>query len=157
MIRTMTSAFVLAGAAAVSAFAQDAQSAIDGAMEADREFAAHAREHGLAAAFSRYAAEDGRVLRPGSDDIVGPDAIFGANPDGGDMVLHWWPRGGYGSEDGTFAVTYGSWEFYPDGNMDAAPAGTGDYVSAWRLTDEGWRFVLDTGNSDPAPQPPETE
>jgi ketosteroid isomerase-like protein len=157
MIRTTVTAIALACAATAAAFAQNAQTAIDGAMQADREFAAYAREHGLAAAFSHYAAEDARILRPGSDDIVGPEAIFGGYPDGGDMVLHWWPRGGYGSQDGSFAVTYGSWEFYPDGNMDADPAGTGDYVSAWRLTDDGWRFVLDTGNSDPAPQPAETE
>ncbi|HAQ34835.1 MAG: hypothetical protein CMF74_06720 [Maricaulis sp.] len=156
MIRT---ALTIAAAVCVAApaVAQDAATAIEGAMEADRAFAAYARENGLAAAFSHYAAEDGRVLRPASDDIVGRDAIFGAYPDGGDLVLHWWPRGGYASQAGDFAVTYGSWEFYPDGNMDAAPAGTGDYVSAWRLTDEGWRFVLDTGNSDPAPDTPPSE
>ena len=150
MIRTaLTFAAILCATA--PGFAQDSQTATEGAIEADRAFADYAREHGLAAAFQHYAADDARVLRPGSEDIVGPDAIFGAYPAGGEMVLHWWPRGGYASEAGDFAVTYGSWEFYPDGNMDAEPAGTGDYVSAWRQTQDGWRYVLDTGNSDPAP------
>ena len=154
MIRLALTAALLAAAPAA---AQDAQSAIEGAMQTDRDFAVHAREHGLAAAFRHYAAEDARILRPASDDLVGRDAIFAGYPDGGDAVLHWWPRGGYASESGDFAVTYGSWEFYPDGNMEAAPAGTGDYVSAWRLTGEGWRYVLDTGNSDPRPEQPGTE
>lgn len=151
MIRILAATAVLALTAA-PAIAQDQAAGLEAAMETDREFAAHAREHGLAAAFSHYAAEDGRILRPGAEDLVGRDAIFAGYPDGGDMVLHWWPRGGYVSDDAGFAVTYGSWEYYPDGNMDAEPAGTGDYVSAWRLTPEGWRFVLDTGNSDPRPQ-----
>lgn len=157
MMRNSLIALAAATAMAASAHADDAAAAVEGAMETDREFAAYARENGLAAAFSHYVTEDGRVLRPGSDDIVGREAIFAAYPDGGEAVLHWWPRGGYGSPDGQFAVTYGSWEFYPDGDLEADPVRTGDYVSAWRLTDAGWRFVLDTGNTDPAPQPDETE
>lgn len=138
---------------APAALADNAEDAIAGAMQADRDFAAMAISDGLGEAFRHYATGDARLVSPNSDDIVGPDAIFAARqlPDG--AILHWEPRGGYAGEAGDFAVTYGSWGFYPDGNRDAAPVATGDYITAWRLENGEWRYVLDGGNSD-TPRPP---
>lgn len=153
MTRSLVLAASLACLAVPAAFADDASDAVAGAMQADRDFAAMALSDGLAEAFRHYATEDARLIGPNSDDIVGPDAIFAARQIGGDAILHWDPRGGYAGEAGDFAVTYGSWGFYPDGNMGAAPSATGDYITVWRLEDGQWRYVLDGGNSD-TPQPP---
>ncbi|MEE2526272.1 nuclear transport factor 2 family protein [Hyphobacterium sp. HN65] len=129
---------------------QNADTAIEAAMQTDRDFAAHAAEHGIAAAFHYYAAEDARLIQANSDDVVGREAILQsrANASG---LLHWEPRGGYAGEAGDFAVTYGDWSYYPDGDRNADPVATGDYTSVWRLTPEGWRYVLDTGTVNTPP------
>lgn len=139
MSLTLISASVLA-----LSMIQTADQAVAGAMQADREFAAYAAEHGIAEGFRHYATADARLIQPNIDDIVGPDAIF-TSREGATGLLHWEPRGGYAGEAGDFAVTYGDWSYHVDGNRSSEPAATGNYVSAWRLGDEGWRYVLDTG------------
>tara|TARA_R100000455_G_C6171461_1_gene52735 strand:- start:88 stop:543 length:456 start_codon:yes stop_codon:yes gene_type:complete len=129
---------------------QDAETAIEAAIQADREFAAYAAEHGIAAGFRLYATEDARLIQPNRDDTVGRDAIFESR-ENATGLLHWAPRGGYAGEAGDFAVTYGDWSFHPDGDRNSDPSATGDYVSVWRLTEEGWRYVLDTGTVNTPP------
>ena len=150
---SMSFSLISAGILAVS-FMQDADQAIEGAMQADREFAAYAAEHGIAEGFRLYAADDARLIQPDIEDIVGPEAIHAARQSTSGL-LHWEPRGGYAGEAGDFAVTYGDWSYHADGNRETPPVATGNYVSAWRLEDEGWRYVLDTGvsNSPPADAP----
>jgi ketosteroid isomerase-like protein len=138
-----------AGLLAMTAM-QDAETAVEAAMQADREFAAYAAEHGVAAGFRRYATEDARLIQPNVDDIVGPEAIFAAR-EGATGLLHWAPRGGYAGEAGDFAVTYGDWSYHPDGNRESEAVATGNYVSVWRQTAEGWRYVLDTGTTNTPP------
>lgn len=129
---------------------QDAGSAVEAAMQTDREFAAYAAEHGVAEGFRLYATEDARLIQPNVDDIVGPDAIH-ASRVGATGLLHWEPRGGYAGAAGDFAVTYGDWSYHPDGNRESEAVATGNYVSVWRQTAEGWRYVLDTGVTNSPP------
>jgi ketosteroid isomerase-like protein len=150
----MTIAVISAGVLAMSMM-QSADQAVDAAMQTDRDFAAYAAEHGIADAFREYAAEDGRLIQPNIDDIVGRDAIYEAR-EGATGLLHWEPRGGYAGEAGDFAVTYGDWSYHADGNRETEPVATGNYVSVWRLEAEGWRYVLDTGVTN-RPQPPAAE
>ena len=83
-------------------------------MQTDREFAAYAAEHGVAAGLPlAYAAEDGRLVQADSDDIVGPEAISTSPAINATGLLHWEPRGGYAGEAGDFAVTYGDWSYHP--------------------------------------------
>ena len=124
--------------------------AIEDAMQADCEFAAYAAEHGIAEGFRAYATGDARLIQANRDDIVGPEAIY-ASREAATGLLHWEPRGGYAGEAGDFAVTYGDWSFHPDGDRSSPPIATGNYTSVWRLTDEGWRYVLDTGTVDTPP------
>ncbi|WP_420433434.1 YybH family protein [Hyphobacterium sp.] len=145
----MNMSLIGAGLLAMSGM-QDAETAIEAALQADREFAAYAAEHGIAAGFLLYAMEDARLIQPNRDDIVGRDAIF-ASRENATGLLHWAPRGGYAGEAGDFAVTYGDWSFHPDGERTSDPVATGDYVSVWRLTDTGWRYVLDTGTVNTPP------
>ena len=146
----MSFSMLLAGLAAL-AVVQDADTAVEAAMQADRDFAAHAATHGTAEAFRLYATEDARLVQPNRDDIVGREAIFESRRNATGL-LHWEPRGGYAGEAGDFAVTYGDWSYHPDGDRTNDPAMTGDYVSVWRLTGEGWRYVLDTGTVNRAPE-----
>lgn len=139
MSLTLISASVLA-----LSMMQSADQAVAGAMQADREFAAYAAENGIAEGFRHYATADARLIQPNIDDIVGPDAIF-TSREGATGLLHWEPRGGYAGEAGDFAVTYGDWSYHPDSDRASEPSATGNYVSAWRLEADGWRYVLDTG------------
>jgi ketosteroid isomerase-like protein len=133
------------------ALMQNADQAVEDAMQTDRDFAAYAAEHGIAEGFRHYAAEDARLIQPNIDDIVGPEAIH-ASRQGATGLLHWEPSGGYAGEAGDFAVTYGDWSYHADGDRETPPVATGNYVSVWRLENSGWRYVLDTGvsNSPPA-------
>ena len=131
----------------------DPAETVDAVMQADRDFAAMARTNGLGEAFRHYAADDARLVGANSEDTVGPNAIFEARQLTGDSVLAWDPRGGYAGEAGDFAVTYGDWGYFPDGDETGTPAATGGYITVWRLQDGAWRYVLDGGYTN-TPQPP---
>ena len=129
----------------------DSDAAIAEVMQADREFAAMARADGIGEAFRHYASDDARLIGANSEDAIGPNAIFEARRGDGVAALDWDPRGGYAGEAGDFAVTYGDWGYFPDGDDSQSPAATGGYITVWRLEDGAWRYVLDGGYSNTPP------
>ncbi len=136
------------------------EAAVEQIMQADRDFAAMAAEHGVQDAFGTYMdTVEGRMVRASGEPVRGEAAIraaFDNFPDG--LLLHWYPVEGFASEAGDFGVTWGEWSLHGDGNPDSIAGGRGRYVTVWHRNAAGeWRGVLDLGNEDASYQPTPAE
>jgi ketosteroid isomerase-like protein len=119
-------------------------------LETDRAFAADAQEHGVQAAFTRFAAPDAWVLKAGGA-ARGRDAVQATFAGAGQVDLRWEPKGGELSEAGDVGFTWGTWSRRIKG--EAGQPQTGRYLTTWRRTAEGYRWTADLGDSDPPPAP----
>ena len=103
----------------------------------DREFAQTALESGMRAAYERFLADDAVVFRPlpvrAREWLVTHEPATGR--------LEWAPALAESACDASLAVTLGTWSYTA---QDSRVADSGQYLTAWRLTDAGeWRIVLD--------------
>jgi ketosteroid isomerase-like protein len=123
-------------------------------LEADRAFAAMAREQGPAVAFGHWAAEDAILFREGGGPITGRESIR-ARFEGGSGLLLWEPYQARAGSGGDLGYTLGRWSWYTDTELGAAPDETGFYVTIWQRQPDGdWRFSFDSGVTAPADVPP---
>ncbi len=115
-----------------------------GVMDADRAFAARAKQVGPGKAFAEYAQT--RVLML-NDPVPGTDASALTTLFGPDLEIDWGPMDGAISDDGTLGYTWGKARYYkvkPDGTKEElAPS---RYVTIWRKQKDGtWKFLADGG------------
>jgi len=109
-------------------------------MEADRAFNALAQAEGVRAAFTRYAASNGMLLRAGQAPARGAAAIANEFPEGARLV--WAPEDAQVSTRGDMGWTWGRATYT---GADGASAPT-QYITVWTRDFEGeWRFVADVG------------
>ncbi|HYG46357.1 MAG TPA: DUF4440 domain-containing protein [Allosphingosinicella sp.] len=101
------------------------------------------------AAFPRFLAADGRLMRAGPQPAVGAAAwapLLAAGPERIETAR----LGGAASAAGDMAYTYGSARWHRDG-----AAVDGHYVRIWQRRKEGWRLIVDNLiPAPPAPRPP---
>ena len=125
--------------------ADTADPAVVVAME--REFAAHAAEHGWVEAFRLYSAPDGQMAGPGGIATVAA-SLEGAPA--GDRSLAWWPLYAGIARSGDLGFTTGTF------SIDAARTPRGQYFTVWKREPDGrWRWIFDGGPGsvlDPAPE-----
>jgi len=114
-------------------------------VEAERAFAAMAREKGTTAAFGTFIAEDGKMFLPGpvrAKPLIEAGKI-GFGP------IRWWPvfaglasSGDLGFTTGPFVAGEGAERHY------------GFYFTVWQRQPDGrWRWLLDHGSPQRAPPP----
>lgn len=117
-------------------------------MDADRAFAARAKEVGPGKAFAEYA--ETRVLML-NDPVPGTDASALTTLFGADLEIDWGPMDGAVSGDGTLGYTWGKARYYklkPDGTKEELPPSR--YVTIWRKQKDGsWKFMADGGLNAP--------
>jgi ketosteroid isomerase-like protein len=121
-------------------------------LAVDRAFASMAAKEGVPAAFAAYAADDVRMFPDGGASYAGRDnliARFANWPEG--ASLSWTPVDGAAAPGGDFGYTWGRFVF--TAQSDAGETSEyGKYVSIWRKERDGaWKFIVDIGNSNPAP------
>jgi len=150
MMKSILGALVLWSVAAAPAFA----GAVEDMLETDRAFAAMAQEEGVPAAFAAYAAEDVRMLPNGAQPYMGRElmiADFADWPENASMT--WTPVEGMASKKGDFGFTWGRYVYTGVNAEGEEIVAHGKYVSIWRKEKNGdWKFVVDVGNSNPAPE-----
>lgn len=122
-------------------------------LAADRAFAAMAADAGVPAAFAAFAANDVRMFPDGAEPYQGRAAMmarFQNWPDG--ATLEWTPVEAVAAPAGDFGFTWGRFVYTGPAGGGGTETDHGKYVSIWRREADGsWKFVVDIGNSNPAP------
>jgi ketosteroid isomerase-like protein len=131
---------------------RDRASSADVLLQADRDFALHAQQHGVANAFREFAASDALSLPMGEAPILGREAIFRAMSDFPPGELRWRPAGTDLARSGELGYTWGTYEFRPRDAGGQSETRHGKYVTVWKKQRDGsWKFVVDIGNAGPPP------
>lgn len=101
---------------------------------------------GVRDAFIRFADDSAILFRP---EPVNAIASFRSRP-AAKIGLRWYPAIARSAASGDLGFTTG-----PSQVLDSAGAvlGYGNYVTVWRRTPAGWRFLVDLGISNPRPDP----
>lgn len=108
----------------------------------DQEFSNYSKLHGINKAFIAYAHDSAVILRAHTMPIIGKTAIeklYQINDSG--LELTWEPQYAKVSKAADIGYTYGIYTL-KSGETESK----GTYVTIWQNTDEGWKYVLDTGN-----------
>ena len=119
-------------------------------LQADREFSKMSEQKGLNTAFIAYSADNGVLLRPQSQPIIGRDNVrmyLTRNSDSGIRFTRS-PQYAEIAASGDLAYTYGTY-LVETVDMDGKViTSEGNYVTIWQKDAKGfWKFVVDTGNS----------
>src|SRR3989339_531974 len=111
-------------------------------IDEDRMFSKFSKAHGMNKAFIEFAHDSAVILRDHSMPVVGIGQLskLYSRPDTS-FSLIWEPLYGAIARSGDLGYTYGT---YTLKLTDSVAYGT--YVTIWRKTPKGWKFVLDTGN-----------
>lgn len=111
-------------------------------IQTDRAFSDMSATEGMNKAFIHFAHDSVVLLKDNHAPIKGKNMLekYYQTPDTG-FVLTWDPEKAEVSISGDIAYTYGIYKFQ---NSDTILLGT--YVTIWKKTNEGWRFILDSGN-----------
>ena len=124
----------------------------DALLAADTAFAKLAAEKGAAEAFHAFAAESAMLLPMGELPVKGREAIRQAMNALSGGELKWAPVASELSRSADLGYTWGNYEYSgktPDGQTRSSQ---GKYVTIWKKQSDGtWKFVLDIGNPNPAP------
>mgnify|MGYP003575850844 CR=1 FL=1 len=120
----------------------------------DRDFAAYAKQHGVANAFREFAAPNAISFPMGEAPLHGREAIYQTMLNFPKGELLWEPAGSDIARSGELGYTWGTYEFRTTDAEGKAVTHHGKYVTVWKKQQDGrWKFVADIGNSGPAPQP----
>ena len=119
-------------------------------------FCAMAKEKGLNAAFSHFAAPDVAFIDTDPRKFRGPAAVQERmGPDQPGVSLTWSASFTDVSDDGTLGYNYGRYESRRPGKDGKESVRTGWFLTIWkRQADGSWRYVMDNGAPDRPPAPP---
>ena len=127
-------------------------------LATDARFARTSLERGTAEAFYLFMAPDGMQLRPGTDPIVGPQAIKDHMSAAKNVILSWSPRVAEVSGSRDLGYTWGTYTVERASPAGAIRLGSGKYLTVWKKQPNGqWKVFIDIGNEDPEPTPERTD
>ena len=120
----------------------------DEIIKADEAFSDMSRQVGMKKAFLQYIDNEGVLLRPDHQPIMGADAIdFLSLVNDSAYSLSWKPSGSKIANSGELGYTYGIYELK---TKDTTLSGT--YISIWKKESDGsWKYVLNSGNEGITP------
>jgi ketosteroid isomerase-like protein len=120
-------------------------------------FCAMAKEKGLNAAFSYFAAPDVAFVDTDPRKFRGPAAVQERmGPDQPGVALTWSAYYTDVSDDGTLGYNYGRYDYRRTGPDGKEIVRGGWFLTIWKRQPDGtWRYVMDNGAPDrPAPPAP---
>ncbi len=122
-------------------------------MKADSDFSILSQKTNAPEAFAAYIADDGTLLGVITQPVSGKEAVraqFPPSPRKG--VLAWRPVRADMSGGGDLGYTIGLAEFKGEDQQGKPAIGYTKYLTIWKKQADGsWRYVIDGGNSSPAP------
>ena len=118
-------------------------------------FCATAKQQGLLAAFSHFAAPDVAFVDTDPRRWRGLAAVQQRmGPDQPGVTLTWSALFTDVSDDGTLGYNYGRYEYRGPGPDGKEHIGTGFFLTIWKRQPDGtWRYVMDNGAPDRPPPP----
>jgi ketosteroid isomerase-like protein len=121
-------------------------------------FCAMAKEKGLLAAFTHFAAPDVSFLDIDPRKWRGYEAVRERmGPDQPGVSVTWSAYFTDVSDDGTLGYNYGRYEWREPGKDGKEIVATGWFLTIWKRQPDGtWRYVMDQGSPDPKPKPAAT-
>ena len=127
----------------------DMKTGLEALLQTDRDFSLYAVEHGSAAAFKKYFADDAIQLPQGGQPVYGSGEIYeGMLGFAEKYDMEWEPQEGQIAASGDLGWTWGRYTYYKKG--EKSPAGYGKYVSVWNKDADGeWKVKVDIGNGNP--------
>ena len=113
-------------------------------------FCAMAKEKGLLAAFSHFAAPDVAFIDTDPRKFRGPAAVQERiGPDKPGVSLTWSAMFTDVSDDGTLGYNYGRYEYRGPGADGQQHTHAGFFLTIWKRQPDGaWKYVMDNGAPD---------
>jgi ketosteroid isomerase-like protein len=134
--------------AAVEENPENSTSTKEQLIKTDKEFSEKSVKEGISAAFIAYADDDVILMRDGQFPIEGKKDLeeYYSKMKSSNARLEWSPVKAEVSESGELGYTFGNWIYASKDTV------YGNYVTIWKKQKDGsWKFVLDGGNTTPAP------
>ncbi len=113
--------------------------------QADLDFAGYSADHGMNAAFLKFADSTVVLLRPHHSPVKGITSmvLLLNRKDDSAFTLNWEPESVEVAASGDLGYTYGIYTI-----SDGKSKEKGTYVTVWKRNTKGeWKFVLDSGNA----------
>lgn len=112
-------------------------------IDADLAFSDLSASQGMNHAFLTYAHDSAVILRKNRRPIMGtPELLTLFSQPDSSFTLTWKPSYASMAQSGELAYTYGIYTL--TARQDTS---YGTYVTIWKKTTQGWRWVLDSGNT----------
>ncbi|GJQ63113.1 MAG: hypothetical protein SCALA702_21660 [Melioribacteraceae bacterium] len=119
-------------------------------INTDKEFSDYAQENGVGNAFVLYADSNAIMLPNGGQPIKGISSVEEAFKEY-KSLLQWEPEFADVSASGDLGYTWGRYVTMSRAEDGEYKRTYGKYTSIWKKQKDGtWKWVLDTGNSNPA-------
>lgn len=116
---------------------------------AQKDFASLSGAKGLAAAFSKYAADDAVLLPVGHDAVRGRGAIVAALKNGDTGRVRWSGEAVRVAGSNDVGGTWG--EYVAGGGADSQRVGYGKFLAVWEKRGGRWRIAAFMANRSPGP------
>jgi len=147
--------FLLLGSVSLAAAAPDKAKLKTEVAAMEDAFCAMAKEKGLLAAFSHFAAPDVAFIDTDPRKFRGPAAVLERiGPDKPGVSLTWSALFTDVSDDGTLGYNYGRYEYRGPGADGKERISTGFFLTIWKRQPDGsWKYVMDNGAPDRATKP----
>jgi ketosteroid isomerase-like protein len=117
-------------------------------IDADLAFSDLSASQGMNHAFLTYAHDSAVMLRKNHRPIIGPAELHKLfNTPDSSFTLTWKPSYASMAQSGELAYTYGIYTL-----TTGQDTSHGTYVTIWKKTAQGWRWVLDSGNAGLEPE-----
>ena len=124
-------------------------------IKTEEDFYNATQERGWGQAFIDFADDNSTLLRQDAYPVISKDALINLykGKESNILNLKWSPLKADVSNDGSLGYTYGNW-IYTFKNKEGKEENVyGNYVTIWKKHPDGkWKFVLDGGNTTPAPK-----
>ena len=124
-------------------------------IKTESDFYNATQERGWGQAFIDFADDSSTLLRQDAYPVIGKDAIVNLykGKESDVLNLKWSPLKADVSKDGSLGYTYGNWIYTFKNKEGKEEKVYGNYVTIWKKQPNGkWKFVLDGGNTTPAPK-----
>ena len=124
-------------------------------IKTEEDFYNATQERGWGQAFIDFADDSPTLLRQDAYPVIGKDALINLykGKESNILNLKWSPLKADVSNDGSLGYTYGNWIYTFKNKEGKEEKVYGNYVTIWKKQPDGkWKFVLDGGNTTPAPK-----